>query len=410
MRFLIFFGTLILIIGLLKVYVFRGVNQALLSDKWMWIYAILSISITVISLVTMFASYSGGMMGLTPFRSFVIGIGVSLVICEMLLSALFLIDDVVMGGEWLYALTQKSQAQEPLPESRRRFLKTLSFGLMSIPFGAYLYGITKGKYDFRVLEEELTFTDLPEAFDGFRILQFSDMHSGSFDRADEVKRGMELMQAQKADLILFTGDLVNGLQEEALPYISMLKNLSAPFGKYSVLGNHDYPSSRALADPSSPGYKNFVAIKQHHADSDFFLLNNENVKLEKEGASIRLIGVENWGTSFIKAGDFDKAIEGCEEDEFSILMSHDPSHWEEKIINHPKHVHLTLAGHTHGMQMGVEVAGIKWSPVKYRYKRWAGLYEELNQYLYVNRGFGFIAFPGRVGMPPEITVFTLRKA
>ncbi|MEM8897790.1 MAG: metallophosphoesterase [Bacteroidota bacterium] len=410
MRFLIFFGTLILIIGFLKVYVFRGVHQALLSDKWMWIYAGLSIGITVISLLTTFATYSKGMIGLTPIKSFVIGIGFSLVICELLLAGLFLLDDLLMGGEWLYALTNKGESVAEQSPSRRRFLKTVSLGVMSLPFGAYIYGILQGKYDFRVIEKELSFTDLPEAFDGFRILQFSDMHSGSFDRMEGVKYGIDMMQNQKADLILFTGDLVNHMQEEVLPYISMLKELSAPFGKYSILGNHDYPSSRDLANPDSAGYKNFMAIHQHHADSGFSLLNNANVKLEKGDDSIRLIGVENWGTTFIKAGDFDKAIEGCEEGEFNILMSHDPSHWEEKIINHPKHVHLTLSGHTHGMQMGVEVAGIKWSPVKYRYKRWAGLYEELNQYLYVNRGFGYIAFPGRVGMPPEITVFTLRKA
>ncbi|MEM9934563.1 MAG: metallophosphoesterase [Bacteroidota bacterium] len=410
MRFLIFFGTLLLILTLVKIYVIRGVYQAFLSDKWMWIYAGLSISLTVIGLITMFTSYSGGLMNLTPFRNFLIGLGASIFICEFLLAGVFLVDDVLMGGEWLYGLTQKSNEAVPNPEPRRRFLKTVGLGLMSIPFGAYLYGITKGKYDFRIIEQELAFKDLPEAFDGFRILQFSDMHSGSFDTVEEVERGIALMQKQQADLILFTGDLVNSLQQEIIPYKSFLKSLQAPFGKYSVLGNHDYPSSRDLANPDSAGYKNFMAIQQHHAEVDFSLMNNTNVKIEKEDAFIRLIGVENWGSSFIKAGDFDKAIAGTGEREFNILMSHDPSHWEEKIINHPKHVHLTLSGHTHGMQMGVEVAGIKWSPVKYRYKRWAGLYEELNQYLYVNRGFGFIAFPGRVGMPPEITVFTLKKA
>ena len=283
-------------------------------------------------------------------------------------------------------------------------------GFSLLPFSSFLYGITKGKYNFKVYNQKLFFQDLPSAFDGFRIVQFSDLHSGGFDSYEDVKHGFDLIQAQGADLILFTGDLVNDLADEILPYKALLKGLSAPFGKYSVLGNHDYPEDEELFPDETSKSKNFAAVQQHQADAGFHLLNNANVKLEKKQAAIRLIGVENWGNSFIKEGDLDKAIEGCASDEFSILMSHDPTHWEEVVLKHPKHIHLTLSGHTHGMQMGIEAMGIKWSPIQYFYNRWAGLYQELNQYLYVNRGFGFMAFAGRVGIPPEITVFTLKKS
>ena len=202
--------------------------------------------------------------------------------------------------------------------------------------------------------------------------------------------------------------MVNDLEAEILPYKSILKNLKAPYGKFSVLGNHDYPQDKDLFESEEAAKLNFEAIKKHHNDIEFRLLNNASVKIEKGNQYIRLIGVENWGNGFVKEGDIDKAIENCKENEFSILMSHDPTHWEEKVLSHKKHIDLTLSGHTHGAQIGIELLGRKWSPVQYFYKRWAGLYKELGQYLYVNRGFGFIAFAGRVGIPPEITVLTLK--
>ena len=282
--------------------------------------------------------------------------------------------------------------------------------MVSLPFLSFLNGITRGKYNFRIFREELLYPDLPEAFDGLKIVQFSDLHSGGFDDYEAVKRGIGMIQEQNPDLILFTGDLVNDLEAEVLPYKSLLTDLNAPLGKFSVLGNHDYPQDPQLFPDEASGQKNLEAIKVHHADMGFQLLNNSNVALQKGNESIRLIGVENWGNGFIQKGDLDQAIQGSSDDEFSILMSHDPTHWEEKVLKHDKHIHLTLSGHTHGMQMGIELWGLQWSPVQYVYQYWAGLYKELGQYLYVNRGFGFMAFAGRVGIPPEVTVLTLRRA
>ena len=294
-------------------------------------------------------------------------------------------------------------------ESRRRFVAQLGIVLTSIPFLSFLYGISFGKYAFRVHNVKLNFPDLPEAFDGLRIVQISDIHAGSFDSVSAVQRGAEMVQAQNADIILFTGDLVNNRAEEIEPYMHLFEKLKAPMGKFSVLGNHDYAHYVPWESEEAEA-ENMKRLFKNHADMGFRLLNNESLLLEKKGQQIRLAGVENWGKGrFPKEGDLDKAFVGTGSDEFSILMSHDPSHWTHKILGFDKHVHLTLSGHTHGMQMGVEIPGIKWSPSKWIYPQWAGLYNEQGKYLYVNRGFGFLGFPGRVGILPEITVIELKK-
>jgi len=185
--------------------------------------------------------------------------------------------------------------------------------------------------------------------------------------------------------------------------------LTAPFGKFSILGNHDYGDYRSWESETAKA-DNLQRLKEIHKEIGFRLMLNESLKIEKSGEHITLIGVENWGKGrFQKYGDLDKAIADVEDQDFKILMSHDPSHWDAKTLQHPKHVHLTLAGHTHGMQFGIEIPGFKWSPIKYMYPQWAGIYNEKNKYLYVNRGFGFLAYPGRVGILPEITVITLEK-
>ncbi len=396
---------LVILLLVVKAYLIKGVYQATDSRKGTWIYGVFSIGTLLIGVPTMIAAFSDGMVGLMFWENFPIALMISVVLCEVLLLAFFVIADIL---EIVKSIgQQKNETTEPV-KTRRRFLKQVGIGITALPFASFLYGITKGKYNFKVIEEVLSFKDLPKAFDGFKIVQFSDLHSGGFDSFEDVKRGMELIQAQNADLILFTGDLVNDLEAEIIPYKPLLKALNAPFGKYAVLGNHDYPIDKDLFPTEEAAQQNFSAIHQHHEDTNFHLMNNSNVKLEKDGTFIRLIGVENWGHSFIKEGDLDKAIQDCTDDEFSILMSHDPTHWDDVVLKHPKHIHLTLAGHTHGSQLGLELLGIKWSPIQYFYKRWAGLYQSLNQYLYVNRGFGFIGFAGRVGIPPEITVFTLK--
>jgi hypothetical protein len=300
--------------------------------------------------------------------------------------------------------------QEPVHyiPGRRRFVSQLGLGLAVLPFASFVYGMTRGKYAYRVIRQTIWFPDLPEAFDGFRITQISDIHSGSFGDHDAVRRGVELANAQQSDILLFTGDLVNSLAEEVEPWMDLFGSFTAPLGKYSILGNHDYGDYHAW--PSEEAKKaNFETLKQHQAAMGFRLLLNENVQIEKNGQHITLLGVENWGKSFVRYGDLEKALVGVEDQAFKILMSHDPSHWDEIVSRHPQHVHLTLSGHTHGAQMGVEIPGIKWSPIQYKYPHWAGLYSEAKRYLYVNRGFGYLGFRGRVGMPPEITVLELRR-
>lgn len=394
----------IIVALLLKLYLTRGFLQAFPGTKMHWVYLVLSIVSLVggwIAIMNAFRDHS-----LNFWRNIIIAFMISVLICELILAVFFIVDDIAL---LIQKITPSNVLSDP-EKGRRRFVKALGVGLTALPFASYIYGITKGKYDFKVIEQELSFSDLPKAFDGFRIVQFSDMHSGGLDSMKSVKRGFEIIKEQGADLILFTGDLVNHSAREVTPYLELLKSLHAPFGKYSVLGNHDYYYRDDHYDGVNDAHTNLNRLKAYHGEAKFTLLNNENTTLEKNGEYIRLIGVENWGKGFIQKGDLDLAVEGCVDDEFSILMSHDPTHWDAKVLPHKKHINLTLAGHTHGMQMGIETLGLKWSPGQYVYPRWAGLYTEKNQHLYVNRGFGWTGFAGRVGIPPEITVFTLKSA
>tara|TARA_R110002050_G_scaffold179118_3_gene312496 strand:- start:161694 stop:162923 length:1230 start_codon:yes stop_codon:yes gene_type:complete len=293
---------------------------------------------------------------------------------------------------------------------RRRFLSILALGVAALPFGSLLYGMYKGKYNFKVLKYTLEFDDLPEAFNGYQITQISDVHSGSFDNRKKIEYAINLINKQKSDVLLFTGDLVNNKTEEMHPWKELFSTLEAKDGKFSILGNHDY-GDYVDWDTEEEKAENLENLKILQKEIGFDLLLNDSRYLSKGADKIALIGVENWGRGgFKKAGDLKKAVEKISKDDFKILLSHDPSHWEDKVVHDEYHYHLTLSGHTHGMQFGIEIPGwIKWSPVKWRYKYWAGVYEELGQYINVNRGFGFLGYPGRVGIWPEITVITLKK-
>lgn len=302
-----------------------------------------------------------------------------------------------------------TSAEFSLP-ARRRFLSLIGLGIAAVPFGALLYGMYRGKYNYKVLKYELEFDDLPDSFDGYRITQISDVHSGSFDNRDKIAYGVDLINTQKSDVIVFTGDMVNNKAEEMIPWSELFSRLEAPDGKYSILGNHDY-GDYVRWDTEELKAENLQQLKDLQRDMGFDLLLNENRFLQRGGEKLALIGVENWGRGgFKKAGDLNRAAEGINPADFKILLSHDPSHWEDIVIDDDYHYHLTLSGHTHGMQFGIEIPGVvKWSPVKWRYKYWAGVYKEKNQFINVNRGFGFIGYPGRVGIWPEITVITLKK-
>lgn len=300
-------------------------------------------------------------------------------------------------------------AEFSLP-GRRRFISLMALGIASLPFGALLYGMYRGKYRYRVLKYDLEFKELPEAFHNYTITQISDVHSGSFDNRNKVEYGVNLIKEQKSDVIMFTGDLVNDRTTEMLPWVDLFSTIQAPDGVFSILGNHDY-GDYAYWNTEEEKAQNLEDLKNLQREMGFDLLLNEHRYLTRGDDRIALIGVENWGRGgFKKAGDLSKATAGIQENDFKILLSHDPSHWEDRVIHDKLHYHLTLSGHTHGMQFGVEIPGwVKWSPVKWRYKYWAGIYEELGQFINVNRGFGFLGYPGRVGIWPEITVIRLRK-
>lgn len=303
----------------------------------------------------------------------------------------------------------KPGGRPELFETRRKFISQMGLLAASLPFASILYGVTAGKYDFRLRKQTLYFEDLPEAFDGFTITQVSDLHVGSFDDKKAVQKGVDLIRKQESDLLVFTGDLVNNRAEEMEDWMKVFGNLEAPWGKFSILGNHDYGDYVDWRSPEEKE-KNFADLKAVQKELGFRLLMNENAKIDKAGGKISLLGAENWGRRpFKQYGDLKKTSAGIDPAAFKILLSHDPSHWDGEVLNFPQHIPLTLSGHTHGMQFGIEIPGWKWSPVKYRYPRWAGLYQERERYLYVNRGFGFLGFPGRVGIWPEVTVITLKK-
>ncbi|MES2827592.1 MAG: metallophosphoesterase [Bacteroidota bacterium] len=273
---------------------------------------------------------------------------------------------------------------------------------------AFVYGIIRGKYAYRVIKHTLYFDDLPPAFDGFTISQISDVHAGSFTNPNAVQRGIDLVKAQKSDLFVFTGDLVNNKADEIKPWLAHFSQIKAPYGQFSILGNHDY-GDYVKWDNDLLKRGNLQQLKTYHADLGYRLLLDEHVELHKDGEKIILAGVENWGLGFGERGDLQKALTGTKPTDFKVLLSHDPTHWEAQVKKFPSKVQLTLAGHTHGMQFGIEAFGIKWSPVKYRYAHWAGVTGENGIYLNINRGFGFIGFSGRVGIWPEITVIELKR-
>ena len=345
-----------------------------------------------------------------PRLMYAIGFFLSLLIFQLLVSVILLAEDVFRIPQALYSFLKRVPEQTQFIPSRRKIISQIALGLASIPFASLLYGMYRGKYNYKVLSYNLEFEDLPDAFDGFKITQISDIHSGSFDNQTKVKYGVDLVNQQKSDLVLFTGDLVNNRADEIKPWIKIFNKIKAEFGVFSILGNHDYGDYMRWESPAAKR-KNMEDLYDAYNEMGWDLLLNESRFIEKDGERLAIIGVENWGSGFKKAGDLNKALNKVSEKDFKILLTHDPSHWGAQVIPHPFKIHLTLSGHTHGMQFGIEIPGvIKWSPAKWRYKQWAGLYGENKQYLNVNRGFGYLAYPGRVGMWPEVSVITLSKS
>ncbi len=348
----------------------------------------------------------------SPLRTFLRQLSVTWAglnyLSKLLLFLFVFVDDLKRLGVWLSKkyVQRKKKQNESEAITRSEFLARTGMLVATTPFAAIGWGISSGAYDYRVIHQKVAFKNLPSKFDGIKIAQLSDIHSGSFFNKTAVQGGVDLLQQQKPDLVFFTGDLVNEESKEVEEYFSIFNKVKAPLGVYSILGNHDYGDYRRWSSPAEK-QKNMEAMLAAHRALGWRLLRNEHLNIALEGEQIDLIGVENWGKGrFSKYGDLQKAYEGCSSD-FKILLSHDPSHWDAQIRQEFKDVDLTLSGHTHGAQFGIEIGNIKWSPSQYMYKQWAGLYQETGQSLYVNRGYGFLGFPGRVGMAPEITVLEL---
>jgi predicted MPP superfamily phosphohydrolase len=369
-----------------------------------WVVSVLSL-VLLLFLPALF-SKGGGQVA----RSVVFALIAGLFLAKLLAALFFLTDDIRRALQWgVVKIIQTKAGTSDQAEmiTRSAFLSWAGMLAGSGLFGALAYGMGN-RYRYQVKNLRLRFTNLPSAFDGFRIIHISDIHSGSFTDRSAVERGVEKILAQKPDLILFTGDLVNNLASEMTPYLDVFGRLRAPLGVYSVLGNHDY-ADYVRWDSAADKQENLNTLKQMQQQMGWRLLLNEQALIEKDGERLLLLGVENWSAKlrFPKYGDLSRAYGDGAAAPFKILMSHDPSHWKAEVCEKYNDIALTLSGHTHGMQFGVELPGMRWSPVQYFYNEWAGLYEQGQQKLYVNTGFGFIGYPGRVGFLPEITLIEL---
>ncbi|MBL3657952.1 metallophosphoesterase [Fulvivirga sediminis] len=319
-------------------------------------------------------------------------------------------DDLIRGVKWLvdyFKSPEPSGKGEPI--TRTEFLTKTALLAGTVPLVAMSYGIISGAHDYRFRRKTIYLPNLPKAFDGITIGQVSDIHSGSFFNKTAVKGGVEMLLREKPDIIFFTGDLVNNETKEVRDYINIFDKLHAPLGVYSTTGNHDY-GDYATWSSAEAKKKNFQDLIAAHKQMGYDLLMNENRFIKVDNEQIAILGNENWGAGrFSKYGDLDKAYAGSEEAPVKLLLSHDPSHWDAQVRPQHPDIDLMFAGHTHGFQFGVELGDFQWSPAQYAYKQWAGLYQQGEQYLYVNRGFGYIGYPGRVGMPPELTIITLKR-
>ncbi|MBS1730125.1 MAG: metallophosphoesterase [Bacteroidetes bacterium] len=404
--------VIVLIILLIDFYVYYVIRTVFAGDRsrMTFTYIYWTVSVGMLAFIVSFPAIHYFEAHII-LRSYIFAIILGILFAKLIGAVFFLADDIRRGFLWIMSKTFYKTGVDFTPTettiSRSVFLTWTGIAMGSGLFASLLYGFSN-KYDYQVKKVKLTFANLPQAFRGLRILHISDIHSGSFTNKEAVNKGVDMALAQKADIILFTGDLVNDKAIEMKDYMDVFSRITAPMGVYSTLGNHDYGDYTSWPSPEAK-MQNLEDLKEVEAKLGWKLLMNEHVILEKKGEKIALIGIENWSAfgSFPKYGKLKEAYTGTEEYPFKILMSHDPSHWDAQIRPEFPDIDLTLSGHTHGMQFGVENPYFKWSPVQWFYKEWAGLYEEKNQKIYVNRGWGFIGYPGRVGILPEITLIEL---
>lgn len=409
------FIIILVILVLIDLYAYKGVNTALANHSIVlrrivrFMYWIISIGIMSVSLWTLVSIQGAHVRRDHSYVFSLVALFLLFFLPKLIIVLFHGLDDLLHLGRWLWS---KLPAGPPDGSGetldRANFLSQLGLVVATVPFAGVLYGVTKGRRQFNVARINIASPNIPSAFNGLRIVQISDLHLGSFgEDATIVQNGVDLINAEQPDLILFTGDMVNDYADEAEPFVRIFSEARARIGKYSILGNHDYSDYVKWGDATAKR-ANLEKLQQIHRDMGFKLLLDEHVVLKREDAEIGLLGVQNWGHRFQQYGELDKAMYGSERMPYRILMSHDPTHWEQQVLG--TGIDLTLSGHTHGAQFGVKLNGAVYSPAQWVYKHWAGLYNQGAQQLYVNRGFGFIGFPGRVGMPPEITVFELHQA
>jgi len=359
----------------------------------------------------------GGWDSSKALQGYAITLFLGIFLLKVVFSGIMLSEDIFRSGKWLFAKAGNLFSKEvTFDYSRKKFISQLALIAGTIPLVALVNGAVRNAYRFKVYKTQVPVKNLPKAFEDLKIVQISDLHTGSMIYADKLQQAVDMINEIQPDLVFFTGDIVNAVAEEIEPFVGMLQNIKAKVGIYSVLGNHDYGYYHRFDKDEAKNKLGIAAnlekLKGYHKKLGWQLLNNENDTIEIGDSKLAVIGVENWSIKryFPSKGDLKKAYEGCEDCAVKILLSHDPTHWREEIIQKYKDIDLTLSGHTHGFQFGVEIPWIKWSPVKYVYKEWAGLYKEGNQHIYVNRGIGHLGYPGRIGIMPEITHISLVSA
>ena len=400
---------------LIDLYVFRGVRLLLsdLSALWKNSISILFWLVSLYFLVLLFWVYFKREAAFEPDFYYrvvyhMMGFMILFYLPKILMIAFVLISDLAAVFAWgSERLTGNSDTLQTTWHARREFIVKVGLIAVSVPFVFIARGIQKGRFLIQVQRHKIQSDKLPKSLKGFRIVQISDWHIGSFRNFPErVKEAVVAINALSPNLVVFTGDMVNNYATELEPFVDELSKITSTHGKFSVLGNHDY-GHYAFWKTKDEEHLNLHRLKELYNKAGFRLLENESVRIGQKGSGFTLLGIENWGLPpFPQYGDLSKALEGAASDDFKILLSHDPSHWDAQVVGKTD-VDLTLSGHTHGMQFGVDIPGFKWSPVKWKYPRWSGLYIEEPQQLYVNVGLGYIAFPGRVGIKPEITVFEI---
>lgn len=401
---------LIIVFSILEIYLYFNFKKfiksklILFSNIFIWIAVLANFGYNLI--------FFDRSVGQTQTTMLATGLFLLFGLPRLFLVIIYFFQDVVRGLGWIVnrIRNNKNKQTDSYLPSRRKFIMISGLSIAAIPFFSLLYGMIQGKYNFKVIRKKLAYDRLPKSFNGFKILQISDIHSGSLDNKEKIEYAIDLINQQDFDIFLFTGDIVNNFHWEMDKWIEVFSKIKqAPYGNYAVLGNHDYGEYTDWKSEEDK-QENFEKIKEIFPKIGMELLLNENRFIRKNGEKIALVGVQNWGTRFKKLGDLKVASEGVNFSDFKVLMSHDPSHWNEIVKSDPKHYDLTLSGHTHGMQFGIEVPkiGLKWSPAEYIYPQWAGFYNYQGKIINVNRGFGYHFFPGRVGVWPEITLIELQ--